>query len=198
VKRRLQIPDEHFRLAWGIEPLIAIAESRKEQSMRTAVAVSTALLLAGTAYVLPAHAQMTPQAQGATPQVQSQPSTAGQSQTQPSYPSAQSQGGARLQTQATPQPTAPKMTGAQSGTQGQPPQGSFRSSCNDVRMQGDTLIAFCRRPDGTWQTSAIGPVNQCKGDIQDVNGQLTCRNEVGVGSSTPPARPQSPPTQPKY
>ena len=165
--------------------------------MRTAVAVSTALLLAGAAYVLPAHAQMASQAQGPTSQMQSQPSTAGQSQTQPSYPSAQSQGGAHFQTQATPQPTAPRTMGAQSGTQGQPPQGSFRSSCNDVRMQGDTLITFCRKPDGSWQTSAIGPISQCTGDIQNVNGQLTCSNQTGFGSSTPPAPPQSAPAQPR-
>jgi hypothetical protein len=61
-------------------------------------------------------------------------------------------------------------------------------------MVGQTLIAFCQKPDGTWQTSAIGPVSQCTGDIQNVNGQLTC-NETGVGSSTPPAQPQRNPAQ---
>jgi hypothetical protein len=84
----------------------------------------------------------------------------------------------------------------QMGGRDQPPQGSFRSNCNDLRMQSDTLIAFCKKPDGTWQTSAIGPVNQCAGDIQNVNGQLTC-NEAGVGSSTAPARPSTA-APPKY
>jgi hypothetical protein len=153
---------------------------RKEQSMRTAFAVSAALLLAGTAYVLPAHAQMAPQSPGATSQTQTQP--AGQTQSGTMSPT---------------QPQSNGTTGAQVGTQGQLPQGSYRSSCNDVRIQNDTLIAFCRKPDGTWQTSAIGPVNQCVGDVQNVNGQLTC-NEAGVGSSTPPAQPQSVPAQPKY
>jgi hypothetical protein len=83
------------------------------------------------------------------------------------------------------------------GTQAQAPQGSCRTSCNDVRMQGQTLIAFCQKPDGTWQTSAIGPASQCAGDIQNVNGHLTC-NESGVGSSTPPAQRQMTPAQPRY
>jgi hypothetical protein len=83
------------------------------------------------------------------------------------------------------------------GTETEAPQGSYRSSCNDVRMQGQTLIAFCQKPDGTWQTSAIGPANQCAGDIQNVGGQLTC-NESGVGSSTPPAQRQMTPAQPRY
>ena len=40
--------------------------------MRTAFAVSAALLLAGTAYVHPAHAQMTTQPHTAAPQAQTQ------------------------------------------------------------------------------------------------------------------------------
>jgi hypothetical protein len=153
--------------------------------MRTALAVSAALLLAGTAYVHPAHAQMTTQPPTAAPQAQTQaqPWTAGQSQS-----------GAMTPTQTQSYGT----TGSQMGTEAQAPQGSYRSSCNDARMVGDTLIAFCRKPDGTWQTSAIGPVNQCAGDMQDVNGQLTCNNEGGVGSSPPPAQPQTAPTRQGY
>jgi hypothetical protein len=84
----------------------------------------------------------------------------------------------------------------QTGAQGQLPQGSFRSSCNDARMAGQTLIAFCQKSDGTWQTSAIGPANQCVGDIQNVNGQLSC-NETGYGSSSQPAQPRPTPAQPR-
>jgi hypothetical protein len=166
--------------------------------MRTAIAVSAALLLAGTAYVYPAHAQTAPQTPTATPQTQSQQYGA-MGKTQPYSANTQSQPWTvgHAQTGAmTPAQTQSNATGSQMGAQAQAPQGSFRSSCNDLRMQNDTLVAFCRKPDGTWQTSAIGPVNQCLGDIQNVNGQLTC-NETGVGSSTAPARPQPAPAQPR-
>ena len=151
--------------------------------MRTALAVSAALLLAGSAY-MPAHAQMTPQAPAAAPkaQTQTQPWMAGQTQSGTMTPTQTQSYGA---------------TGGQMGTETEAPQGSYRSSCNDVRMQGQTLIAFCRNPDGTWQTSAIGPASQCAGDVQNVSGQLTC-NESGVGSSTPPAQRHMAPAQPRY
>jgi hypothetical protein len=167
--------------------------------MRTAIAVSAALLLSGTAYVYPAHAQTAPQTPTAAPQTQIQQYGA-TGQTQPYGANTQSQpwtpGHAQTGTM-TPMQTQSNAAGSQMGSQNQPPQGSFRSSCNDVRMQNDTLIAFCKKPDGTWQTSAIGPVNQCLGDIQNINGQLTC-NEAGVGSSTPPAQQTPTTAAPKY
>jgi hypothetical protein len=82
-------------------------------------------------------------------------------------------------------------------TQSQMPQGSFQSTCRDARMTGQTLIAFCRKDDGTWQTSAIGPADQCAGDLQNVNGQLTC-NETGYGSSNPPTGARPTTAGPKY
>ena len=159
--------------------------------MKTAFAVSAALLLAGSAYVLPAHAQTAPQPQRGAPQTQSQSYRSG-AHTQP-YAPTQTQSG----TTAPSQTQSFEASGNQMGTQAQAPQGSYRSSCNDVRVQNGTLVAFCRKPDGTWQTSAIGPVNQCVGDIQNVDGRLTC-NEAGTGSSTPPAQGQPRPAQPKY
>lgn len=168
--------------------------------MRTALAVSAALLLAGTAYVQPAHAQMAQQTPGAVPQAQTQSYGSTIPSNQPTGTATQTQPWTAGQTRSsttTPMQTQSTTTAGQLGAQGQLPQGSFRSSCNDVRMQNDTLIAFCRKPDGTWQTSAIGPVNQCFGDIQNVNGQLTC-NETGVGSSTPPAQPMPTTAAPKY
>jgi hypothetical protein len=55
-------------------------------------------------------------------------------------------------------------------------------------MDGQTLIASCQKPDGTWQTSAL-TTGQCTGDIQDVNGNLTCGAENRYSSSTQPASP---------
>lgn len=133
--------------------------------MKTTLAVFAALLLAGGAYVQPAHAQTV--AQGSN---------------------------AMTRTQKALQGSPYGSMGAQPGAQAQL-EGSFRNSCNDIRMEGQTLIAFCQKGDGTWQTTAIGPVNQCAGDIQNVNGELSCNSgtETGYGSSTPPTS-----AQPKY
>ena len=136
--------------------------------MRTTLGVFAALLLAGAAYARPADAQTTPQGSNAmTP------------------------------TQTAPQVQSYGSTRANPDTQAQLPEGSFRSNCNDLRMEGQTLLAFCQRSDGTWQTTAIGPISQCVGDIQNVNGDLRC-NETGYGSSTPPAQAAPTPEQPKY
>ena len=169
--------------------------------MKTTLALSAAFLLAGSAYVLPAHAQTVRQTPGAAPQTQSQSYGSAAHGTQPYNPAGQTQPWTAGQSQTgTMTPNQTRSYGAtanQPGTQAQAPQGSYRSSCNDVRMQNGTLIAFCPKPDGTWQTNAIGPVNQCVGDIQNVNGRLTC-NEAGTGSSTPPAQGKPRPAQPKY
>ena len=89
------------------------------------------------------------------------PDTWGAGQTQP-WTAGQPQSG----TMTPAQTQSYAATGGQMGAQAQAPQGSYRSSCCDVRMQDQTLIAFCKKPDGTWQTSAICPVSQCAGDIQ--------------------------------
>jgi hypothetical protein len=136
--------------------------------MKTALSAFAVLLLAGAAHVQPASAQTMPQrSNGVAPN------------------------------QAAPQQPGVGSSGATSGMQTPLPQGSYRSACHDARIDGQTLIAFCPKGDGTWQTTAIGPVSQCAGDIQNVNGELRC-NETGFGSSTPPAQAQPAPAQPKY
>jgi CVNH domain len=104
----------------------------------------------------------------------------GQTQTQPSS----------MTTQAPPSGMAiqPRPYSGSTQTQGQLPQGSYASSCKDARMDGQTLIAFCQKPDGTWQTSALR-TQQCTGDIQDVNGNLICGAANQYSASTLPASP---------
>jgi CVNH domain len=64
----------------------------------------------------------------------------------------------------------------------QAPQGSFQQSCRDIRMQGSTLTAVCRRADGREQPTSLG-VARCVGDIGNNNGQLQCNG----GQSASPA-----------
>jgi hypothetical protein len=54
------------------------------------------------------------------------------------------------------------------------PQGSYMRSCEGAHIEGDTLVARCRRVDGGEQRSALAGVNRCVGDIGNNNGQLQC------------------------
>jgi hypothetical protein len=54
------------------------------------------------------------------------------------------------------------------------PQGSYRTSCTDVRVEDRTLMAVCRIADGRQQTTSLTDVNRCVGDIANDNGALTC------------------------
>ena len=57
--------------------------------------------------------------------------------------------------------------------QGVPP-GSYLRSCGEAYLQGDTLIATCRRVDGYAQQTSLPAVRSCVGDIGNANGNLTC------------------------
>jgi hypothetical protein len=54
------------------------------------------------------------------------------------------------------------------------PQGSYRSSCTDVRVEDRTLTAVCRIADGRGQRTSLTDLNRCVGDIAYDNGALTC------------------------
>src|SRR5215469_18081433 len=120
--------------------------------MKTTLALSAAFLLAGSAYVLPAHAQTVQQTPGVAPQTRSQSYGSAAHGTQPYNPAGQTQPRTAGQSQSGPmipnQTRSYGATGTRPGTQGQLPQGSFRTSCNDARMQGQTLIAFCPKGEG--------------------------------------------------
>ena len=54
------------------------------------------------------------------------------------------------------------------------PQGSYRSSCTDVRVEDRTLTAVCRIAEGREQRTSLTDLNRCVGDIANDNGALTC------------------------
>jgi CVNH domain len=60
------------------------------------------------------------------------------------------------------------------------PAGSYQQSCTNIRVRGDQLVARCNLPQGGTVRSSIS-LNSCRGDIANVNGQLTCRNGNGYG-----------------
>ncbi len=79
----------------------------------------------------------------------------------------------------------------------QVPQGSYLGSCTNIRMEGRTLTAVCRRADGREQRTALGDVNQCIGDIGNNNGVLRCNRgqapAPGYGQAPAPGYGQAPP-----
>ena len=67
------------------------------------------------------------------------------------------------------------------------PSGSYQSSCTNVRVNGDQLIARCTNAQGASVRTSIAR-NSCRGgDIANVNGQLVCNggtygNAYGYGN----------------
>ena len=69
------------------------------------------------------------------------------------------------------------------------PRGSYRQSCNDEHLRGDTLIAVCRRAEGRMERTSLDRVNRCVGDIANINGQLRCEYGHGGGGGRHGAAP---------
>lgn len=77
----------------------------------------------------------------------------------------------------------------ESGNLGQPPRGSYRSTCRDeqlVRGPGGTvdLIASCQTRGGRVVDATLQNVRACSGDIGNDNGRLVC--QVGPNLGEPP------------
>jgi hypothetical protein len=69
------------------------------------------------------------------------------------------------------------------------PSGSYQQSCTNVRVRGDVLTARCNAPQGGTVRSTIALDSCRRGDIANMNGQLTCnrngsgRNGYGYGNN---------------
>src|SRR5215471_14689385 len=73
----------------------------------------------------------------------------------------------------------------------QAPPGSYQQSCRDIRMQGATLSAICRRANGRGEQATALNVAHCVGDIGNNNGQLICNG--GQPIAVPPRQGAAPP-----
>ena len=72
------------------------------------------------------------------------------------------------------------------------PQGSYLQSCSEVRMRGDTLVAYCRRPDGYGNWTWVNNASRCRGDIGNHAGWLTCNFAAGPPGPPPYGREAGP------
>jgi hypothetical protein len=64
----------------------------------------------------------------------------------------------------------------------QPPYGSYQQSCYGAYMTGPILHANCHDMSGRPQQTTLNVLN-CKGDIANINGQLSCK---GASNQPPP------------
>jgi hypothetical protein len=72
-----------------------------------------------------------------------------------------------------------------------PPPGSYQQSCRDIRMQGSTLTALCRRANSRREQPTALNVAHCAGDIGNNDGQLQCSG--GQPVAPPPRQGSAPP-----
>jgi hypothetical protein len=60
------------------------------------------------------------------------------------------------------------------------PRGTYQSSCTNVQLYGDVLVATCRTSDGRLQQSSLAGVNRCVGNIDNNGGALRCSYADGT------------------
>jgi len=81
----------------------------------------------------------------------------------------------------------------------QMPRGSYAQTCQDVRFDGVMLSAICLTARGQYVQARLA-VSSCRGDISNINGQLTCPGGggPGYGGGPPPQYGGGPPPPPPY
>lgn len=67
------------------------------------------------------------------------------------------------------------------------PAGSYRRSCEDIRYSGGQLTATCGGVGGGARTTTIN-ASQCRGDIGNNNGVLSCAGATAVNVRLEPNR----------
>jgi CVNH domain len=55
------------------------------------------------------------------------------------------------------------------------PYGSYSQTCQNIRINGDSLQASCQKKNGKWRNTSLGNYRSCRGEIQNDNGKLRCR-----------------------
>jgi hypothetical protein len=63
------------------------------------------------------------------------------------------------------------------------PGGSYQQTCRNIGVRGSTLHADCQNTSGGWQSTELRNYNSCRGEIQNINGNLQCTgdNRGGYG-----------------
>jgi hypothetical protein len=59
--------------------------------------------------------------------------------------------------------------------QGSLPPGDYGQTCQNMRMDGNRLVATCQRVDGSWNNTSLKNVDRCQSPIVNDNGNLRCQ-----------------------
>lgn len=71
--------------------------------------------------------------------------------------------------------------GAAMTCQAQVPGGSYQQTCRDIGARGSTLYATCKDEGGNWRNTQLSDYQRCSGEIQNLNGNLSCTGGTGYG-----------------
>jgi hypothetical protein len=52
--------------------------------------------------------------------------------------------------------------------------GSYQMTCTDIMRTGPSLTATCQTRDGYWVQSRLPRASDCRGEIANIDGYLTC------------------------
>src|SRR6476646_3201992 len=72
--------------------------------------------------------------------------------------------------------------GAAITCQAQTPGGSYQQTCRDIGVRGSTLYATCKDEGGNWRNTQLSDYQRCNGEIQNLNGNLSCTGGTGYGT----------------
>ena len=64
------------------------------------------------------------------------------------------------------------------------PPGSYKDTCTNASMDGETLKATCKRFDGSTNKTDLPFASSCVGTISNVNGILVCTGPTGSFART--------------
>ncbi len=55
------------------------------------------------------------------------------------------------------------------------PSGTYQQTCRDIRTDGNRLEATCQQKDGGWRNTSLTNYSDCRGQIENDDGNLRCR-----------------------
>jgi hypothetical protein len=60
----------------------------------------------------------------------------------------------------------------------QTPSGSYKQTCRDIHVRGNTLDADCQTGNGQWNRTSLRDFERCNGGIVNDTGTLRCGGDV--------------------
>ncbi|HET9837884.1 MAG TPA: CVNH domain-containing protein, partial [Candidatus Angelobacter sp.] len=63
----------------------------------------------------------------------------------------------------------------------QAPYGSYQQTCRHIEVRGSVLYAECKDADNHWRSTSLGDYQYCRGEIQNIGGNLQCSDAGNPG-----------------